>query len=216
MSCESEQTYKKKSLGKAPDPLFTLRHQERSPIHAVKFVTPNLLATGNQSAGLSIWDPHTRRQVATTKITTTDHSCIQILPVPDISPEGATPQGLTLLTQTRDGVIRLWDLENSLDTPVHQIQTDAYGLCRCAVSKDRMLASPTDARDRRIFLWDLSHRSAKAVSQIKEPITPRTPECMMMHCSFCGDSDQYLACSHEDGSISIWDRRKEAWLVSGC
>ena len=213
----------KQSLGRAPDPLFTLRPQERAAIHSVFFWSDALLATGSESGAVGLWDLGSRRQAAGWRLCEGQSACIHVDRVEALS-------GAPLLTQTRDGVVRVWDVQEGRATmggggsesgdgkkkaPLLEVQTGAYGFCRCDVAGDGGLAAATDARDRSVCMWDLRSGGRGICGTVKEPAKEGRGVSMVMHCAFAGADDGYLACCYEDGTMSLWDRRQGRWPVSG-
>ena len=138
---------------------------------------------------------------------------------------------MRLLTQTRDGLFGVWDLERFGERPLAQVQTDAYGFCRGAIAQPGCaveLAAPVGEKEAPVALWDIERSGAKSIGKVLN----RNGEAgsgMLMDCHYLPlqslsssssssslvESSLYLILGFEDGKVSVWDRRGDAWLVKG-
>ena len=105
----------------APEPEFVLRGHSHA-VTALRFLdrdSAKLLASGDVGGYVQLWNLATRRPVATWAA-----APLGVLEV------HAHDDG-KLLTQTRDGRLRIWDLAN-LDEPTTTLNTNSFFFARCA------------------------------------------------------------------------------------
>ena len=116
------------SKGKAPDPLFVLRTQN-TEVTALCFGENNCLFSGGIDGSITMWDLQTRRATAKfqahNKTILCSHPAVQSLFVSNAG----------LISQGRDGTVKLWDysnLKNNIVEPINTIDTNCTSFTSCS------------------------------------------------------------------------------------
>eukprot|EP01113_Clastostelium_recurvatum_P035296 TRINITY_DN4903_c0_g1_i1.p1 TRINITY_DN4903_c0_g1~~TRINITY_DN4903_c0_g1_i1.p1 ORF type:complete len:382 (-),score=82.85 TRINITY_DN4903_c0_g1_i1:98-1219(-) len=218
---------------KPPDPFFVFRGHT-GEVQALKFhPSLPLLFTGAVDGELRVWDLKSRRCVSSVSAHKNSD------PNNGIKSEGilhmTTLRNGQLLTQGRDGFLRVWDVENISSSsalaasPQHELETYSYSFGRCGVweSASTTLVSvpaPDDAST--VFVWDL--RESKPVMKIGPQRDPNSGSSgnegesgssvgLVMCTSMWSDAQTDLPTlcgGYEDGGVHLFDIRTNACLAS--
>lgn len=118
-----------KSRGKAPDPLFVLRTQ-RAEVTSLCFHSElDYLFSGGIDGSITQWNLTTRRTTGTLRA----HNKTPLCSHPSV--QSLFPSNIGLISQGRDGMIKLWDysqFSNSLSEPINTIQTNCTTFTSCS------------------------------------------------------------------------------------
>lgn len=177
-----------------PDPIYTLRGAG-NPITAIKFQTDKSLYSGDSSGNIHKWDMKIRR-ISSTLQAHPGHSVLWM----DFTQTGS------LLTQGRDGLVKVWSLNEARWTETGTMKSSAMGFCgACLLETKNLIATPSDAQSQ-VDILDLN--SCKLVSSLK-PDTGDKPlgMCMKIRVSQTPEAVDILI-GYEDGSVALWDLRK--------
>jgi WD40 repeat protein len=137
--------------------------------------------------------------------------------------------GERLLSQGRDGFVRLWDMKGgAVNGPLLQLPSECYNFCQCACSTvlvqstetftvssgngseavptcgtSPLLAMPNEDANR-LHVWDVRCANAPALRLAPSEVEGRAGMCM---CARFSTSDVTLVSGWEDGSLQVFDMR---------
>lgn len=176
-----------------PDPVYTLRGVG-NPITALKFQTDESLYSGDSKGSIHTWDMKIRR-ISSTLRAHPGHSVLWM----DFTQTG------TLLTQGRDGWVKVWSPNEARWTETGTVKSTSLGFCgACLLNTQNLIASPSDAQSQ-VDILDLN--SNKLVSSLKPDIGDKPlGMCMKIRVSQTPDAADILI-GYEDGSVALWDLR---------
>uniref|UniRef100_A0A7S4N095 Anaphase-promoting complex subunit 4 WD40 domain-containing protein n=1 Tax=Guillardia theta TaxID=55529 RepID=A0A7S4N095_GUITH len=183
----------------APQPSFVLRGHE-ALVHCVQIspFDPAFLIASDDAGKVVGWSLQTRRSLFSMQASDSPVLAVRCL------------SRSTVLTQAKDGIINLWDVEYS-GTPSHRlaegsIKGEQHTFCKCDIIRDdgkaAQLVAFAQGSDG-IGVWDL--RSSDPVSVLKPPGSKRSS-------GFCtamvAVGDKHVVGGYEDGGVRLFDLRK--------
>lgn len=176
-----------------PDPIYTLRGVG-NPITSLKFQTDESLYSGDGNGGVHIWDMKIRR-ITSTLQPHPGHSVLWI----DFSQTGS------LLTQGRDGWVKLWSQTETGWTETGKMKSSSMGFCgACLLATQNLVAAPSDTQSQ-VDIHDItSHKLVSSLSP--NPGDKPFGMCMKIKVSQTTEVSDILI-GYEDGSVALWDLR---------
>lgn len=100
-----------------PDPVYCLKSPDLSSFHSLCFHTSERLHAGTIKGTVQLWDLQTNR--STYQLSVGTSPIINVAHTED-----------ALITQEKEGYVKLWELTNSAYVLRHEISTDHVGFCR--------------------------------------------------------------------------------------
>ena len=220
------------AANKSPEPEFFMRGH-KTDVTACSFArataitawqdpktgAPHVLS-GSADGEVRVWSLFSHQPI----VTGAAHSGASVLTVEALI-------GGRLLTQGRDGFVRVWDCrgDSTLDKPLLELPSESYNFCQAAASDalagsnmfdgdgDATTAAPAtsggapllamaNADAQRLHVWDLRQPPKSPPALILAPSESAGKAGMCMCCRFCRD-DAVLLSGWEDGSLQVFDLR---------
>ncbi|KYR00102.1 guanine nucleotide-binding protein subunit beta-like protein 1 [Tieghemostelium lacteum] len=215
----------KDSANKSPDPYYILRGHN-SYINSVVFDrwNPNILYSGSGDGELRIWDIQEKKCLESYPMAHRDSR--GILSMQSIKLSNGQSH---LVTQGRDGTIKLWRCTESQLTLVETLETSSISLAKCSTfvaslggtnqegtpdinSSANLLAMASDELPSNVDLWDLNTK--EVVVKCKPTNPSLLGVCMSLKLFSNPDSGHLnLLSGYENGSIVLWDIRQPDKLL---
>uniref|UniRef100_A0A182NSZ3 WD repeat-containing protein 55 homolog n=1 Tax=Anopheles dirus TaxID=7168 RepID=A0A182NSZ3_9DIPT len=178
-----------------PDPVFCLRSPETSSYHSLCFRTPEHLYAGTAKGTVQLFDLQTNR--------TSYQLSVGSSPILNL----AHTSDDTLITQEKEGTVKLWSLADADYVLRHEISTEHVGFCRLVL----------DAQSNTVIIpragATISVLCAKTLSEMirfapTAEDEKRLPFGKVMCCQPIEIYSQgYLLVGYESGAIALWDYR---------
>ncbi|XP_062561914.1 guanine nucleotide-binding protein subunit beta-like protein 1 [Armigeres subalbatus] len=173
-----------------PDPVYCLKSSDLGAFHSLCFHTSERLYAGNFHGKVQLWDLQTNRspyQLAAGK-----SPIIGLAHTED-----------ALITQEKEGTVKLWELTNSAYVLRHETSTDHVGFCRFVYHNDAVIMPRGDAN-----ISILCGQSFKE-RQLLNPTAaePTLPPLGTVMCILPVEVKEkpYLLAAHEAGTLVLWD-----------
>lgn len=199
----------------APEPVSVLRGH-RGDVSSARFhASAELLFSGDADGEARVWRLQTRRPVSTWQ-----------------AHEGrilhAHIDERAIVTQGRNGTVRVWDARLEHHERVSELTTGCYNFCRfdvCAHADEPparwLVALPADDAEE-LALWELGGAGSRTCSLRRPPPTAASGAAragMVTSVAFLpgragAGSGTLLAVGMEDGSVGLWDTRMAALLAA--
>lgn len=175
-----------------PDPVFCLKTPHRNDaFHSLCFHTPERLYAGTAQGTVQLWDLQTNRS--------TYQLAVGKSPILSLAhPEDA------LITQEKEGPVKLWELTNSAYVLRHQTTTEHMGFCRFVYHKDAVII-PRGTSDISILCAQtFVERQVLSGALVVEA---KYPSCGTVTCLVPVEiqDKSYLLAAYESGTVALWD-----------
>ncbi|XP_057802695.1 protein DECREASED SIZE EXCLUSION LIMIT 1 [Salvia miltiorrhiza] len=216
-----------------PDPVAVLRGHRASVTDVCLHPVKNILFSGSTDGELRIWDSLQRRTISSSWAHSAAHGIISI----------ATVGENRVISQGRDGAIKLWDLgeAGSLSrSPLTAIHTNSYHFCKLSLlNKPRVEIMPTEVSGSEnspmklearsyvatagedlsvVEIWDVNNaeKLVKLPSSSVDRSTKSRGMCMAVGAFSPSESEVYanVVAGFEDGSMVLWDLRNPSLPVT--
>ncbi|XP_052807259.1 guanine nucleotide-binding protein subunit beta-like protein 1 [Mya arenaria] len=176
------------SFKESPDPLYVLRGAN-SQLSCLKFENSATLWSGTYTGHVYSWSMETRR-ISQTILAHPGHSVLWM--------EFILGTG-SLLTQGRDGSVKIWAQSESCFTETGTLLCSSLGFCNSALVDQHTLAVPANGMST-VDIFDIRNHT-NVSTLLPDQKSPKLGMCMKM----CIANDRSLLVGYEDGSVALWD-----------
>ncbi|XP_053687429.1 guanine nucleotide-binding protein subunit beta-like protein 1 [Sabethes cyaneus] len=181
-----------------PDPVYCLKSPDLSSYHSLCFHTSERLHAGTTKGTVQLWDLQSNRSHYTLSVGTSP--IINVAHTED-----------ALITQEKEGYVKLWELTNSAYVLRHEVATGHVGFCRFVYhgSAQRNLSSETPAVIIPKAGSSISILCGRTFSERQQLTVPeggglRLGTVMCFTPIELGGGS-YLLAGYESGTIVLWD-----------
>ncbi|KAL7683062.1 putative WD40/YVTN repeat-like-containing domain superfamily, dynein regulator LIS1 [Plasmopara halstedii] len=209
-----------------PKPLSVLRGHN-APVNSVKFISTNTIVSCAGDGAVKIWDLQSRRELASNSAT---HSKAGVLHTASL--QGATSMEHKLVTQGRDGFVKVWDIPtfNALAEPLTKFYCGSYSFTKFTTlrwsdsgsSVSASLIVCPSSEYNKLLVFDI--RNSMPALTITIPDAPaKRSMCMslsLFNSSVAlaedgagGNVQTYIAAGFEGGQLTILDLRSGGEVV---
>lgn len=171
-----------------PDPVYVLRGSQ-STITYLKYLSNDVLYSGDQDGFIYIWDMKSNRQI--TKMTA--HPGYSVLWIDFVNEDE------TMVTQGRDGIVQFWSKDCDQWTKSDKIKSAMFGYCACCLV-DNLIAVPCDT----VSIVELYELKSKQCSGQLQSDQSQKKHGMCMTIKAVGEKS-WLLIGYENGSVALWD-----------
>ncbi|KAI4386579.1 hypothetical protein MLD38_004501 [Melastoma candidum] len=191
-----------------PDPVAVLRGHRASVTDASFHFSRPLLFTGASDGELRIWDTVQRRVVSSTWAHTAAHGTLCVASSPVIGPD-------KVLSQGRDGTVKLWAVE---DGGLSRVQDIVIQAIRASRNLKRLM--------KRAYGCLCQVKESEPVPEVREEVDANKDSCkedvqLVSRCSCSTDGDVHhpeatecVAIAGDPSSeVQVWDLRSSKMLV---
>ncbi|XP_057251283.1 protein DECREASED SIZE EXCLUSION LIMIT 1 isoform X2 [Beta vulgaris subsp. vulgaris] len=182
-----------------PDPIAVLRGHRASVMDVCFHWSKPLLFSGSTDGELRIWDTAQHRTLSSAWVHSAAHGIMCVASDPSIG-DG------NVLSQGRDGTVKLWDLENGglSRTPSVTIKTNSYHFCKLSLVKKPIIqvkhVEPSIQEQHVDCSWDVAAESLGDSSMKMPEYQPERSEDVQ------SEGPTYVAVAGEEPSqVEIWD-----------
>lgn len=173
-----------------PDPVYCLKTKDLSAFHSLCFHTSERLYSGNVHGKVQLWDLSTNR--STYQLAVGRSPIIGLAHTED-----------ALITQEKEGAVKLWKLTNSAYVLRHNSATDHVGFCRFVLYNDTVIMPRGEANIVVLCGQTFAER------QLLNPTTvePKLPPLGTVMCLLPVEikDKAYLLAAYEAGVLVLWD-----------
>ncbi|KNA14221.1 hypothetical protein SOVF_109470 isoform A [Spinacia oleracea] len=192
-----------------PDPIAVLRGHRASVMDVCFHWRKPLLFSGSTDGELRIWDTVQLRTLSSAWVHSAAHGIMCVASDPCLG-------NGKVLSQGRDGTIKLWDIENGglSRTPSVTISTNSYHFCKLSLVKNpvnEVKPAETSVQEQHVDCGgdvDSTVKTAKTVEYQPENLGM----CMAVQAFIPskGQGSLHILAGYEDGTMAWWDMRNTA------
>lgn len=197
---------KEEKRNSPPPPDFVLRGHT-DPVTAVRFTPDGAnLVSGSQSGEMRIWNMTYKRtsSVFSLKPQATPISTPTVLNI-------IAKTNQKIISQSKCGTVDLWEICPGSVEHVSSISTDSCSFCKFAYSWDNDVIASTLEDTKQIGVLDGSFREPE---KILKTFRSNKDSGMAMSLIWGNPSGNHLFAGFEDGTIQVFDIRKECFPVN--
>lgn len=174
-----------------PDPVYCLKapHQ-KTAFHSLCFHTSERIYAGTGHGVVQLWDLQTNR------------STYQ-LPVGKSPIIGVAHTEDALITQEKEGTVKLWKLANSTYNLQYECVTDHVGFCRFVHHKNTVIIPRGDSNISILCGQTFVERQLLTSSQVDSKLLPLGTVMCLLPVEI--NEKPYLLTAYESGTLVLWD-----------
>lgn len=173
-----------------PDPVYCLKAKDLSAFHSLCFHTSERLYSGNVHGKVQLWDLQTNR--STYQLSVGKSPIVGLAHTED-----------ALITQEKEGAVKLWELTNSAYVLRHETTTDHVGFCRFVLHNDTVIIPRGEANIAILCGQTFAERQLLNPAAAEPKLPPLgTVMCLL---PVVIKEKAYLFTAYEVGILVLWD-----------
>lgn len=174
-----------------PDPVYCLKAKDLSAFHSLCFHTSERLYSGNVNGKVQLWDLQTNR--STYQLAVGKSPIIGLAHTED-----------ALITQEKEGAVKLWELTNSAYVLRHESATEHVGFCRFVLHNDAVIMPRGEDKIAILCGQTFTERQLLNPAAVTEPKLPPLGTVMCLLPVVIKEK-AYLLTAYEAGVLVLWD-----------
>lgn len=185
-----------------PDPIAVLRGHRASVMDVCFHWSKPLLFSGSTDGELRTWDTIQHRTLSSAWVHSAVHGIISVASGPSLGDNN-------ILSQGRDGTVKLWDIENGglSRVPLVTLRTNSYNFCKLSlVKKPTVQVKQVEPSAQEHYVDPSEYVGADMLNGSGVKVRKYQPDNSMgLNDEVHTEGPKYVAVAGEQSQVEIWD-----------